>query len=84
MYPIILREASKLNPVKVGKPSLGGGSWNLHLVFPNLEVGKWFLWGGMGGKGGKDAQDNESFFKFPPLICAFEGQNNMSYREGGG
>ena len=31
-------------PVKVGKPSHRGG-WGLrfYLVFPNLEVGKWFL-----------------------------------------
>ena len=31
-------------PVKVGKPSLrGGGGLGFYLVFPNLEVGKWFF-----------------------------------------
>ena len=30
-------------PVKVGKPSHSGGGLRFYLVFPNLEVGKWFL-----------------------------------------
>ena len=29
--------------VKVGQPSIWGGGNRLYLVFPNLEVGKWFL-----------------------------------------
>ena len=35
-------------PVKSGKPShWGGGGLGFYLVFPNLEVGKWFLLGGV-------------------------------------
>ena len=34
-------------PVKVGKPSHRGGGLGFYLVFPNLEVGKWFLLGGV-------------------------------------
>ena len=35
-------------PVKVGKPSHGGGGGlGFYLGFPNLEVGKWFLLGGV-------------------------------------
>ena len=34
-------------PVKVGKPSQRGGGLGFYLVFPNLEVGKWFLLGGV-------------------------------------
>ena len=49
-------------PVKVGKPSQGGGGGlGFYLVFPNLEVGKLFC------EGGQTAKDNESFKKkLPP------------------
>ena len=37
-----------LKPVKDGKPSQGGGGGlGFYLGFPNLEVGKWFLLGGV-------------------------------------
>ena len=52
------------------------GTIGFYLVFPNLEIGKRFLWGR------KKAQDNESFLKVTPLIWAIEGQNNESYRRG--
>ena len=65
-------------PVKVGKPSKGGGGGlGFYLGFPSLEVGKLFLLGG----GSQKAQDDELFFKLP-LIWAIEDQNNESYRGG--
>ena len=48
LITFILREAIIIqNRSKLGNHPIGGGGLGFYLVFPNLEVGKWFLLGGV-------------------------------------